>query len=35
MALGEMMFFATLAWVKRGGRGGRKFYTTMKIIAYC
>ncbi len=27
MALGEVMFLAVIAWVKRGGRGGeRKFY---------
>ena len=28
MAIGEVMFLAAIAWVKRGGRGGKKnFYT--------
>ena len=36
MAIGEVMFLAAIAWVKRGGRGGgRKFLTKHKIFACC
>ncbi len=26
MAIGEVMFLAAIAWVKRGGRGGRRIF---------
>ena len=26
MAIGEVMFLAAIAWVKRGGRGGKKIF---------
>ena len=26
MAIGEVLFLAAIAWVKRGGRGGKKIF---------
>ncbi len=30
MAVGEVMFLAAIAWVKRGGRGGENFFSIKK-----
>ncbi len=36
MAIGQVMFLAAIAWVKRGGRGGgKKNFNKKKIFACC